>query len=412
MNKENLVELPLDEILKNNGYFEKREKSSQNYKTLTNNNSDTIIITRKSNGHYLYFNPSDDNDRGNIYNFAKNRGVSIKDLIDENIINDVKTLKINTKEIIKQKENDSIIVEKFKKLNKIDENSFLTSKRKIKSDILIKFSSLKQDEKFKNAIVPTYTLSVLELSSGKREFLKQTGYISYLSKPLTQDQQGKAYAKPIKQLCNGIKGLEILKADEAHKNPKDFKNIVICESMIDTLSYCEIKDVNLKETLLCSTNGQISATQKEVIKALTKLAPNAGVVLGFDNDERGKEFTKAILEIVPNARSAKPILKDFNDDLVAGTALGISSNKINLDSITKPLKEFSRQVEYLSKKYDFLEPDAKKSRIKDLYALNIEKFREIEPKIKTLQGMRESYKRLNLINAKIEKDYERSSKTR
>ena len=106
MNKENLVELPLDEILKNNGYFEKREKSSQNYKTLTNNNSDTIIITRKSNGHYLYFNPSDDNDRGNIYNFAKNRGVSIKDLIDENIINDVKTLKINTKEIIKQKEND------------------------------------------------------------------------------------------------------------------------------------------------------------------------------------------------------------------------------------------------------------------------------------------------------------------
>ena len=103
MNKENLVELPLDEILKNNGYFEKREKSSQNYKTLTNNNSDTIIITRKSNGHYLYFNPSDDNDRGNIYNFAKNRGVSIKDLIDENIINDVNTLKINNKEIIKQK---------------------------------------------------------------------------------------------------------------------------------------------------------------------------------------------------------------------------------------------------------------------------------------------------------------------
>ena len=34
--KENLVELALDEILKNNGYFEKRGKSSRNYKTLTN----------------------------------------------------------------------------------------------------------------------------------------------------------------------------------------------------------------------------------------------------------------------------------------------------------------------------------------------------------------------------------------
>lgn len=81
--KENLVELALDEILKNNGYFEKRDKSSRNYKTLTNDYGDTIVISRQSNGHYLYFNPNDSTDRGNIYSFAKNRGVEVKDLIDE-----------------------------------------------------------------------------------------------------------------------------------------------------------------------------------------------------------------------------------------------------------------------------------------------------------------------------------------
>ena len=90
---ENLVELPLDEILRNNGYFDKREKSSQNYKTLTNENSDTIVISRQKNGHYLYFNPNDDKDKGNIYNFAKNRGIKASDLIDTNNINQIKELK-------------------------------------------------------------------------------------------------------------------------------------------------------------------------------------------------------------------------------------------------------------------------------------------------------------------------------
>ncbi|CUU72450.1 Uncharacterised protein [Campylobacter hyointestinalis subsp. hyointestinalis] len=97
-NKINLLELPLDEILKNNGYYEKRNKSSRNYKTLTNNQDDTIVISRQANGHYLYFNPSNDGDRGNIYNFAKNRGVGIKDLIDSDRIN-IDELKSNIKPI-------------------------------------------------------------------------------------------------------------------------------------------------------------------------------------------------------------------------------------------------------------------------------------------------------------------------
>lgn len=403
-----IKKLPLDRILINNGYYYDREKSSQNYKVVKNDNGDKVIISRATSGDYLYFNPNNDSDRGNIYNFAKNRGISIKDLIDENKINDIKELQNNAKKIINQDKSNNEIVEKFKKLDKIDKNSFLISKRKLSNELLANFSSLKQDDKFKNAVVPTYTLDVVKTNDGNREFLKQTGFISYLAKPLTQDPQGKPYDKQIKQLCNGTKGVEILKADGAYKSPKDFKKIVICESMIDTLSYCEMKAVDLKETLLCSTNGQISASQKEAIKALVKLAPNAEVVLGFDNDERGKEFGKVLQEIVPNASRVMPVLKDFNDDLVVGKTLGLNIKNISKDGILKPLEEFKGKVEYLSKKYDFLEPYAKNERIKELFGLNLKNIREIEAKVKSLKGMRESYKRLELVSKKIEKDYSRA----
>lgn len=64
-------------------------------------------------------------------------------------------------------------------------------------------------------------------------------------------------------------------------------------------------------------------------------------------------------------------------------------------------------MEYLSKKYDFLEPRTKIARVKELYGCNIAKFREIETKVKCLAGMRECYKRLDIICRKIEKDYSR-----
>ena len=406
--KENLVELALDEILKNNGYFEKRDKSSRNYKTLTNDYGDTIVVSRQSNGHYLYFNPNDSTDRGNIYSFAKNRGVEVKDLIDEDKIKDIKELQNNTIPKATTKKIDNETIEKFKKLDKTDKNSFLISRRKLSGELLAQFSSLKQDSKYQNAVVPTYTLTSVQTDAGTKEFLKQSGTISYLSKPLTHDPQGKAYDKPIKQLCNGNKGLEILKADNAHKSPKEFKNIIISESMIDTLSFCEMKGINLQETLLCSTNGQISTSQKDAIKALRKLAPDAKFTLAFDNDDRGKEFGKIVEQIVPNADRQMPILKDFNDDLVVGKALGLAARNISKENILKPLSELGKKVEYLSKKYDFLEPCAKNERVNELLRFNPSKFKEIAPKVQRLPGMRECFKRLNLVEKKIGREYSRA----
>ena len=178
--------------------------------------------------------------------------------------------------------------------------------------------------------------------------------------------------------------------------------------MIDTLSFCEMKGVNLQETLLCSTNGQISASQKDAIKALRKLAPNAKFTLAFDNDDRGKEFGRIVEQMVPDASREMPILKDFNDDLVVGKALGLAARNISKESILKPLSELGKKVEYLSKKYDFLEPCAKNDRVKELLGFNLSKFKEIAPKVQRLPGIRECLKRLDLVERKIGREYSRT----
>ncbi|HFS5128375.1 TPA: hypothetical protein ACHDUO_001768, partial [Campylobacter jejuni] len=78
---EEILTLPFDMILMQNGYFHKKDKCSRNFITMSND-SDLIVITRQTNGQYLYFNPNEESDRGNIYSFCKNRGIKINDLLN------------------------------------------------------------------------------------------------------------------------------------------------------------------------------------------------------------------------------------------------------------------------------------------------------------------------------------------
>ena len=405
--KENLVELPLDEILKKHGYYEKREKSSWNFKTFTNEFNDTIVISRQPNGHYLYFNPNEEADRGNIYSFAKNRGIKVNDLININNKTEIKELQehIIPKTTI-EKSNKEIIAN-YKKLDSIGKKSFLNGVRKIGDEIIQNFGNLKQDEKYGNLIVPTYTLKQIQTTK-IQSILSQSGTISYLKQPITKDTNGKPYNKPIKQLCNGVKGLEIIKADNSSKNLKDFKNIIVCESMIDALSFVEMKGLDLNTTLLTSTNGQVTHSQKEALRWLNEKSSNAEIILGFDNDNKGKEFVKLVEKITPNASRAEPILKDFNDDLIVGKTLKINPQNISKETIVKALKEFESKVSYLDKKYEILESNAREKRIKELFACDLSSMKKIEPKVENLKDLIDLtavFKRLSNVEKKIERDY-------
>lgn len=304
---------------------------------------------------------------------------------------------INNKKINKE------LVENYQKLNKINKKSFLNKNRMISDEIIRNFSNLKQDE-YENLIVPTYTLKKIKMAN-MGAILIQTGIVSYLKQPILKDKDGKYYNKPIKQLCKGVKGLEIIKADNSAKKLKTYKKIVVCESIIDTLSLIEIKQIDLKQTLLCSTNGQITHSQKELLKWIYEKTNNAEIILGFDNDEKGKEFGKLVEKIIPNASKIEPILKDFNDDLIVGKTLKINLQNINKETIVKTLKEFESKVSYLEKKYDILESNAQENKVKELFAYNLPLIKKIETKIKNVVDFTEVFKKLSNIEKKIERDF-------
>ena len=340
-NKE--LSLPFDEILLNNGYEIKREKSSKNSITMTNSNKDTIVISRTYNGHYLYFNPNDSTDRGNIYSFCKNRGIKLKDLLSNKI--NIKELKHNltdTKEI----NNDNKVLEDFKTLKALDEDSYFVSKRLIDKEILNDFSTLIKQDKFHNICIPTYTIKKIRDINTK--ILIQSGYMTYLKSPLKKDKEGIELKKPLKQICYGKKGLELLKSKDSKK--ADIKNIIISESAIDSLSLLEIKNLNPNETLLCSTNGTFTASHKEGLLYLKDEVKNVTFLLGFDSDEKGLRFSKEIKELLKeNVEVLKPSLKDFNDDLIVSKFLRL--NKIfSINELEKSLNSFTQKIkEYASK---------------------------------------------------------------
>lgn len=77
---DDLTKLPLHEILLSNGYTLDREKSSRNNPVLVGDDGQKLVISKKGE-NYLYFNPNDDNDRGNIISYARIRGISVQELV-------------------------------------------------------------------------------------------------------------------------------------------------------------------------------------------------------------------------------------------------------------------------------------------------------------------------------------------
>ena len=173
MVKTNLVKLPLDEILLSNGWNIKKDKDSKNYRALENlETGDCVIISLQQNGDYLYFNPNDNQDRGNIYNFCKNRGITL----DYNAL-DIKNLqeKLATstlKPLTKTQEDEKTqqILNVFKEFQELPFNNPLFSKRDLNPDLLQEIMGLKQDD-YNNIVVPSYTLETSQAM--QKKILKQ-----------------------------------------------------------------------------------------------------------------------------------------------------------------------------------------------------------------------------------------------
>ncbi|EAI8054461.1 toprim domain-containing protein [Campylobacter upsaliensis] len=356
---QNILTLPLDNLLLENGYVLKKEKCSKNHLTLTNNNNDLIVITRAANNHYLYFNPNDERDRGNIYSFCKNRNIKLEKLLKAKDLSQL-SHNINPSNLT-QKNLEIITI--FNEKQAIKENNFFSKNRLIASDILLHFP-LKMD-KMKNILSPTFVLEKIE--SINFIGINQAGYVSYLQNPLKKDKNQNAYHKPIKHLCYGAKGLEILKHPQTKK--AEIKNIILSESIVDSLSLLELKGYDPKTTLICSSNGQITQKQRELLEHFSKIFKNTQIILAFDNDEKGRKFAKKCEELFQKNNMAtqilQPILKDFNDDLNAYKLLNLSKNFTLKELENKIENDTSRFINDFLKKEKILNPLSFKKRLKE-----------------------------------------------
>lgn len=309
------VLLPLQEILQNANYEIKKEKSSKRHITMTHQNGEVIIITRKANGHYLYFNPFNEKDKGNIHHFCKNRNLSVKSLIYEQEL--PQTHIITPTELKENEVKAGAEFKNFKSINLKSKNTAIRGtyllNRGIKSEIYEHFN-IKIDKR-NNICFPTY---IYEKNLNAKD-LSLCGYTAKLNQALTHDTQGNEYKKPIKALSFGKKGLEILKHN-ATRSLKEIQHLIITETSIDSLSLLQLKNLESKKTLLCATSGSFSQNSQEAfLFLLNNCSKDTKVLIGFDNDLQGQKLvklTKRLLkDILLDSIIITPQKKDFNEEL-------------------------------------------------------------------------------------------------
>ncbi len=252
----NLQFLPLDEILLSNGYKHKVEKSSKNNPALYNEDDTikgTLIVSRKPDGSYHYFNAHNDEDKGTIIAFCKNRGLDFNDLIknrDDLEISDKPNHKYNNSKpytiITKEQEAErQKVVKQFEKLRYYDIESSdlfhtLLDSRSLDKALLKPYNHLLKEDEHANLCVPCYLIN----DNGN---LIQGGYNKRLSKPFTM--QGAT--NPTKHLmqAGSIKGFEVL----FPQNIKNIQNIIVAESVFDGLSVLEMQGFDPNQTAIIST---------------------------------------------------------------------------------------------------------------------------------------------------------------
>ncbi|GAA8678279.1 hypothetical protein Kyoto127A_03680 [Helicobacter pylori] len=283
----------IDEILLSNGYKHKVEKSSKNNPALYNEYDTikgTLIVSRKPDGSYHYFNTHNDEDKGTIIAFCKNRGLDFNDLIknrDDLEISDKPNHKYNNSKpytiITKEQEAErQKVVKQFEKLPTYDIESSdlfhtLLDSRSLDKTLLKPYNHLLKEDEHANLCVPCY----LTNDNGN---LIQGGYNKRLSKPFTM--QGTT--NPTKHLmqAGSIKGFEVL----SPQNIKNIQNIIVAESVFDGLSVLEMQGFDPNQTAIISTIGNF--TEERMQKFVDKFLNTINTYKCKEYNEYHKEIDR------------------------------------------------------------------------------------------------------------------------
>ncbi|WP_394996189.1 toprim domain-containing protein [uncultured Helicobacter sp.] len=346
---QDLTLIPLHEVLIANGYTLDRSKSSKMYPCVVNPNTNERFIVSKRGENYLYFNPNEQSDRGNIISFCRIHALDIKQLV-KNYDENIEMAKSYTHDFFKAQTDPNLILKTYDSLEKVNKENMgqclIFKQRGFDMDYIGQIeNTLRKDEK-NNIVIPNYKLADKEFGDiYKDKLFFLSGYTKRLNYPITKDRNGQELERPIKSIQSGAKGLEII---NVNKDPKTISHIVISESIIDSLSLGQLKGLDPKKTMFVSTAGNFNAQNLEkTLFAILDKANNARIILAFDNDEKGIAFSEQIeSKILKHTKkfptTYKPFAKDCNDDLKITNITGLK----NLNENTYQDWVYSKMLKY------------------------------------------------------------------
>ncbi len=294
------------------GYEMDKSKSSQSYRVMKHpETGDKIIISKTKNDVYMYYNVDNQQDKGTVYDFFKNRGVTDpKEMLKAIKGTDAEAIKANMPILATPKTsyNLEVLAQEYKSFKSYREsgNTYLQS-RGISKEITDQYSSIKVDAR-NNVVTPMY--AHYQDKQIKTSFAL-SGYNQKLQSPLTKGKDGTPLEKPLKDLNKGNKSITVLNTDKQ----EEVKHIVTTEAFIDGLSYVQANNLDPKNTVIISTNGQTSESSLNLITELAERYPNAEVILAYDNDDKGKKFAESTKAKIQRAKTHFSTAKDWNEEL-------------------------------------------------------------------------------------------------
>lgn len=292
------TQINLVEYAQTQGYEIDKNKTSQNCIVLKDHLGDKILVgIDKNDGHYFYSSVKDDRDKGSIIDFIQKRrslnlGEVRKELrpwVEGGYTATYKHSEAAPKPKPTTPDRHKIIAQ-FDSMREIANHAYLQHRgidqQTIESD---RFSGTIYIDSRKNVIFP------------HRDREGVCGYE-------IRNQQFKGFSE------SGTKGLW-----HSQTTPDD-KQLVICESPIDCLSYYRFFDDD--QTRYFATGGTLSENQKDLIRgAFEKIHKQGGqIVIATDRDEAGEKLALELAKFAPEgvqiSREAPDYQKDWNEALI------------------------------------------------------------------------------------------------
>ena len=303
------TEINLVDYAQNNGYQPDKKKSSVNCIVLKDNQGDKILIgLDRTDRHYFYYSITNETDKGSIIDFVQKRknlnlGEVRKELrpwIQQN--SNLTNSKVNSKaknkvdkkseiKLIPTDKNRTQITVQIEQHKTINNHPYLNQRGIKKSTI--------NDPRFKSTI---YQDKRNNLIFPHKDREGTCGYE-------IRNQNFKGFS------TGGTKGLWTSKSGS-----KD-KQLVICESPIDCLSYHQL--FPNEQTRYFATSGTLSEKQKDLLRtAFENINQKGGeIIIATDRDEPGKKISQELIKIAPKAaqisRHVPNYQKDWNEALQA-----------------------------------------------------------------------------------------------